>query len=338
MALKHNNLKRILHRSFEELKASYDVAKSISIKAAYITLRAKIDIQIMNRNGMKEPDDVKRRLLSKHKIMLDFLDKKYSNYWDKYQFSKDIKDSNPKYHNKIWVCWWQGLDNAPDIVKACIKTIKANSEGAEVILITDDNYKNYISFPDYVEEKRKKGLISRTIFSDLLRLNLLSTYGGIWIDSTFFCVHSNFDSYMKLPIWSIKRPEYGHCSVACGYFANYSLGCSYQYRWAYKVVLDFLYNYWKENNKLIDYLLTDYAIVLSQKHIAEVSELFSGIQPNNPNCDELVKVLNEPFDETKWNMLKNETGLFKLTWKQEFSSSANGQRTFYAMIIDGTLR
>ena len=147
MALKHNNLKRILHRSFEELKASYDVAKSISIKAAYITLRAKIDIQIMNRNGMKEPDDVKRRLLSKHKIMLDFLDKKYSNYWDKYQFSKDIKDSNPKYHNKIWVCWWQGLDNAPDIVKACIKTIKANSEGAEVILITDDNYKNYISFP-----------------------------------------------------------------------------------------------------------------------------------------------------------------------------------------------
>lgn len=88
--------------------------------------------------------------------------------------------------NKIWVCWWQGLDNAPEIVKTCVESIKRNSGKYEVLIITDENYKQYVKFPDWLEEKRKHGIISKTIYSDLLRLNLLSTYGGIWIDSTFF--------------------------------------------------------------------------------------------------------------------------------------------------------
>lgn len=72
---KHNSLKRILYRSYEELKATYDVAKEISINAAIVTFWAKVDIQIMNRNGFKEPESVKKRLVKKHKIMLDFLEK-----------------------------------------------------------------------------------------------------------------------------------------------------------------------------------------------------------------------------------------------------------------------
>ena len=61
MAKTHNNTKRIFHRVMEELKASIDIAKDISIKAALITFRSKIDIQIMNRNGVKERESVKNR-------------------------------------------------------------------------------------------------------------------------------------------------------------------------------------------------------------------------------------------------------------------------------------
>ena len=53
MKQKHNTFKRIFHRICEELKATYDVAQVISWKAALVTFRAKIDIQIMNRNGLK---------------------------------------------------------------------------------------------------------------------------------------------------------------------------------------------------------------------------------------------------------------------------------------------
>lgn len=337
MAQKHNSIKRIIHRTFEELKATCDIAKSTSLKKAIATLRAKIDIQIMNRNGGKETEAVKNRLLRKHQIILDFLEKQYAEYWGKYHRPTAMPKSNDKLQDKIWVCWWQGLDNAPDIVKVCINSIIQNAGEKEVIIITEDNYHEYVTFPEWVEEKRKAGIISRTIYSDLLRMNLLSKYGGIWIDSTFFCTKPCFEEYMRLPLWSIKRPDYLHCSVAGGYFANYSLGCNYGNRWIFKVIFDFLCNYWKENDKLVDYLLTDYVIVLAQRHDKEIAEAFAKIQPNNKWCDELNKVLNAPFDENTWQKIGTDTCLYKLTWKQTFSKDINGKETFFGKLINGKL-
>lgn len=93
-----------------------------------------------------------------------------------------MPECDEKMRNKIWVCWWQGLDNAPEIVKTCVESIKRNSGKYEVLIITDENYKQYVKFPDWLEEKRKHGIISKTIYSDLLRLNLyqhMEEYGLI---------------------------------------------------------------------------------------------------------------------------------------------------------------
>lgn len=120
MASKHNSFKRIFLRCLEEVKASYDVAKVISVKAAVITFWAKIDIQIMNRNGFKEPESVKNRLMRKHQIMIEFLEDKFNVYWKNYQVQESIPDCEEKLRNKIWICWWQGIDNAPEIVKNCV--------------------------------------------------------------------------------------------------------------------------------------------------------------------------------------------------------------------------
>lgn len=106
--MKHNSFKRIFHRCLEEVKASCDVAKVISVKAAVITFWAKIDIQIMNRNGFKEPESVKNRLMRKHQIMIDFLEDKFNDYWKNYQVQESIPDCDEKLRNKIWICWWQG--------------------------------------------------------------------------------------------------------------------------------------------------------------------------------------------------------------------------------------
>lgn len=335
--MKHNNLKRLILRICEEIKATYDVAKVVSIKGALITLRAKVDIQLMNRNGYKEPPSVKERLIKKHQIMLEFLENKYKLYWDEYNYSQKMPDCDINMRNKIWICWWQGIEHAPEIVKVCVDSIKRNNNKYEVIIITDENYKNYITFPTWIEEKYKKGIISRTIYSDLLRMNLLATYGGIWIDSTFFCRNSCLESYMKLPLWTIKRPNYGHCSVACGFFANYSLGCSYENRWVYRVFRDFLYNYWKDYNRLVDYLLTDYVIVLAQRHVKQISELFNTIEPNNPYCDELYKILNKPYNDDMWKKINKDTALYKLTWKQNFKKEVDSQPTFYGKLVEGNL-
>lgn len=106
----------------------------------------------------------------------------------------------------------------------------------------------------------------------------------------------------------------------------------------FKVIRDFLFNYWKECDKLIDYLLVDYAVVLAQKHNEKIAKAFEYIQPNNKNCDELYKVLGQTFDENLWKQICADTVLFKLTWKQCFQKVREGKSTFYGMLIEDKLK
>ena len=338
MANKHNSIKRLVHRSLEELKASFEISKKISVRAAFVTLIAKLDLQIINRTGSKESAAQKNRLLTKHQIVLDFLDKEFKEFWASYEIPliHDVEDVTSQ-QARIWVCWWQGIEEAPDIVKACINSIRKNSKEIDVVVVTDKNVNDYVQFPEWLEKKRKDGIISRTIFSDLLRVSILSKYGGIWLDSTFFCARPCIEDYIKQPLWSIKRPDYGHLSVACGNFANYSLACNLDHRFAFAVIRDLLYYYWQHHDMLMDYLLTDYVIVLAQKHYSQIAKAFDAITPNNPRCDDLFKVLGEPYDENIWTDLKKDTSLFKLTWKQMFPKVIDGKKTFYGMLLDNQL-
>lgn len=337
MAIGHMNLKRITKRSLEEVNATIKIAKATSIRDAINTFQAKIDIQVMNRNGLKEPPAVKKRLMKKHEVMLEYIEKMFADFLKQYDYDQSIPECKSELRDRVWICWWQGIDNAPEIVKRCVESIEKNIKNHEITIITESNYKDYVQFPDFIEEKMKKGIISRTHYSDLLRLELLARYGGVWLDSTFFCAKPNIEEYFLKPIWSIKRPDYLHCSVACGYFANYSLGCTYDNRKVYAVIRDFLVKYWEDNDSIIDYLLTDYLIVLAQRHNNKIARMFENITPNNPCCDELFKILGEPYDENVWQKLKKDTVLFKLTWKHEFPKKKDGCDTFYAKLLDGKL-
>ena len=41
--------------------------------------------------------------------------------------------------NKIWICWFQGEDKAPDLVKKCIDSVRKHASGYDVIILTEDN-------------------------------------------------------------------------------------------------------------------------------------------------------------------------------------------------------
>lgn len=330
-------LKRTIHRAMEELKATYRIAKMTSFKDAAVTFRAKIDIQIMNRNGFQEPPVVRKRLQRKHEVMLEYFEKEYASFLREYDYNQSLPETDPALRDCIWVCWWQGLENAPELVQRCVESIRNNAGNHQVIVVCEENYAEYVDIPAWVESRYSAGLISRTHFSDILRLSLLATHGGVWLDATFFCTEESLDTYFKLPAWTIKRPDYLHASVASGQFATYSLGCQYENRRIFAVARDFLLHYWETNDMLIDYLMLDYIFVLTQRADSRIMEAFTAIAPNNTNCDELVKVLNKPFDVEKWQEIKKDTSLFKLTWKQEFQRQRDGKDTFYAALLDGKL-
>ena len=116
-------------------------------------------------------------------------------------------------------------------------------------------------------------------------------------------------------------------------FANYSLGCDNEHRRVFATIRDYFLKYWEEEQFLVDYLLTDYLIVLAQRHDSYIDQAFKQIKPNNPMCDELFKILDEPYDALKWKALTKDTKLFKLTWKQQFKTSSNQQDTFFGKIF-----
>ena len=337
MANKHNNLKRIVHRASEEVYASWMLAKETSWSEGINAFRAKLDIQVMNHNGYKESEAVKTRLLRKHEAVLQYLENHFGRYYLSYDYDAPLPPVDSDKSNKIWMCWWQGLDAAPGIVKACVDSVRRNAGGREVIIITDRNVADYVKFPDWIKKLYKNGTLSRTHISDLLRLELLARYGGIWLDSTFYCCRPLTADVYKAPLWSIKRPDYLHASVASGMFANYSFGCDDAHRKVFAVIRDYFLEYWRKEKILIDYLLTDYLIVLAQRYDSWIAESFKKIQSNNPQCDELIKVLQKPYDKEKWHRLCVDTDLFKLSWKQHFSSQVNETSTFYAKLLDGGL-
>lgn len=337
MANGHNSVRRLVHRTGEELRATRELASVVGWPDAANTFRAKLDIQIMSRNGFKEPPAVHSRLVRKHKSVIEYLKARFGNFYASYDYEKPLPVSDPALEGKIWMCWWQGLDNAPEIVRACVESVRRNAGSHEVVIITDENMADYANIPSWILGKVADGTITRTNLSDLLRLTLLAEHGGLWLDATFFCSSSLEEICFGRPFWSIKRPGYLHGSIASGYFAGYSLACDTSHRRPFLVARDFFLEYWKESALMVDYLLVDYLIVLAQRYCPEAAADFRSIEPNNPQCDELVKVLGNPFSRERWDELREDTALFKLTWKQVFPQEVNGKETFYSALLKGEI-
>ena len=104
-----------------------------------------------------------KKLYTKYKTMID---------------RGDVPSSNHVLSDKVWVCWFQGYESAPPLVKACINSMHRVMQEKEIIILTKTNYKQYIELPDYIEEKFEKGKIGMAHFSDLLRISLLAKWGG----------------------------------------------------------------------------------------------------------------------------------------------------------------
>ena len=332
MSANHMSLKRISHRLKEEIASTIEVARVLNLKSAFATFRGKADIQIMVHNGHIEHPWIKKHLLKKHEAMNAYFAKACTGVTNEVIQAINIPVQNEQYRDCIWMCWWQGLENAPEMVKRCVESIKSHAGNHKIVIITNDNYADFVTFPAWIEEKYKKGIITKTHLSDLLRITLLAQYGGVWLDSTFFCT-GDLELCFGMPVWSIKRPDYRHVSVACGEFANYSFGCTSEYRKVFAILREYLLDYWKCYDYMIDYLFLDYLIVLARRQNAYVDAAFAQIVPNNQNCDELLKILGKEFDSKEWGKLKERTNLFKLTWKAEYPVLLNGRKTFYGKLI-----
>jgi hypothetical protein len=88
----------------------------------------------------------------------------------------------------IWMYWHQGWEQAPDLVKQCAESWRLKNLDYEIHLLDRDSVTDYISLPKAITFRRKKLTIQKN--SNLIRLALLSKFGGVWSDASVFCNRS----------------------------------------------------------------------------------------------------------------------------------------------------
>lgn len=129
---------------------------------------------------------VVKYLKRKHTYIISFLFARYDKYVPK-SFSKEPYENNWDLKDlPIWVLWFQGENEMPDVVRLCYRNIKKYSNGRKVVLLSKDNITRYLQIPSDIYEKVEKGFMGYANFSDLIRVSLLYLYGGTWIDATVF--------------------------------------------------------------------------------------------------------------------------------------------------------
>lgn len=139
--------------------------------------------------------------------ILRYLDERYGELIQSLDESAQSSSEYTAQGNEpIWVCWLQGEETAPPLVKKCISSIRRNAGSHPVYLLTEENLSNYIILPESIREKRSKSIIQSANFSDIVRVTLLHQYGGLWLDATIFCVNSIPKWYFERGFFSCRGP------------------------------------------------------------------------------------------------------------------------------------
>lgn len=271
------------------------------------------------------------RLSVQNKI-LSKLRKKYKKdiVYFKTKIDKESESLSHLSSNKVWFCWFQGLENAPELVQSCYLSLKNHLKDKEIIIITEDNYNDYVEFPDYIIKKYSKGLISRTHFSDLLRLQLLIKYGGTWIDSTVYCSGGPIPDYMldsDLFLFQNLKPGVdGHATCISSWFITA--------RSNNKVLMlarDLLFDYWIKKKHLVDYyLIHDFVQLALENYVSD----WNNIVPFSNSIPHILLLrLFEEYNENLWNDVKKMVPFHKLSYKIN-TDITESNKCFYSKIVN----
>ncbi|HGW6919558.1 TPA: capsular polysaccharide synthesis protein, partial [Escherichia coli] len=103
-------------------------------------------------------------------------------------------------------------------------------------------------------DKFNNGIIGYTAFSEIIRIELLSIYGGIWMDSTVYIHKAIEETLLEKEFLTLKGVEKLRPGKHLGLIPVYFIGCESNYPPILKV-RDYLLSYWIHNDKQIDYFL-----------------------------------------------------------------------------------
>lgn len=244
------------------------------------------------------------------------------------------------FHGKIpvWVFWAQGLKTAPEGVLACIRSMeqKLPADLTELHIITMENIGSYITLPDWIVQRFNQGKMDLAHFSDILRMGLLYRYGGMWLDADCFLAKPLPPAWLtQNDFWTlnIKRTSLKADVTQGRWCLDILKGEAGEPVFGY--ALDALYEYWHNQDNLIDASLLDYIIAVGCDNFPYIRERIASCSMLQPQYLELAEVLGKTFDENYLNKLTADTVVFKVPYQVSVPKlNVVNKKTFYGYICD----
>lgn len=261
----------------------------------------------------------------------------------KYRFLKKyrhvLKDFNEHSPNNlshikrktIWLFWWQGEDAMPLLVKRCYDSVKEQLKDWEIVLLTEQNYLQYVAFPSYIQDKLKCGIITLTHFSDLLRLELLIKHGGLWMDATVLCTGSDIPQSILNSELFVYRPQKPGANGKATTISSWLIWAKTNNR-ILMATLTLLYSYWKTNNRLNEYFLLHHFMSIVLDFYSEDAKSIPPFCNSVPHI--LLLHLFDKYDEQYWEDLKRMTCFHKLSYKLDEEKKKKEGTYYRELIID----
>lgn len=246
--------------------------------------------------------------ISKQRIINDYLAEKYGAMVPQTLTYRDVEgfeESCP-----IWVFWWQGWDDQlPSLVELCRRQLKKVAGKHKVIWLDKNNTFEYVTLPATVREAFDRGDFTITHLSDIVRTALLSTHGGLWLDSTMLSLADPVKAVTKTPMWgTIKMHPQTRGEISDYRWGTFCL-FSYPDNSVMKFFYDALCQYISDGHrKFLDYLLIDFFMELLYRRNTEFKKLVDTL----PYSHENLHLLEERLPLPPYMPDFQSTTLFKL--------------------------
>lgn len=230
----------------------------------------------------------------------------------------------------IWVCWLQGEENAPDLVKRCIASMRQHAGGYEVRVVTNENLRSYVTIPDYITHALKKRRMQFATYSDYIRMALLAKHGGIWIDATVLLTAPVPEELLSSPLFVFQNspvatsPLFGSSWFIVSKANNEIVQ---QAKYLFEC-------YWQREKKLCHYYLFHMLLTLVfQYNEANVRCLREMPYISNAEVHLLQRELFEPYDAQRFNEICRRAFCHKLTYKTRNKALLQREDTNYQYIL-----
>ncbi len=279
----------------------------------------------------------KKILQYKHMAITKYL---YAHYYSPLcEKSIQTKKNNTKqYDNCIWTAWLQGEENAPEVIRLTIASIRKNADGHPVIVLTEKNIEQYIEISASIKQKHEAGIIGHAHFTDIIRMKILEEYGGIWLDATTLLYEpidaAAFSSMFYSVGFGIKNERF----VSGSRWIIGLIGGCKDSKYLF-IISKMLSSYWEEHNLPIDYFVFDYLVNILYQN----NKCFHGVIDKLPQMDmptyALRTIMNEVYNEQQLYRMISNHQMHILTYKYSYQKqTSNGEMTNFGYLFNKFLK